>query len=91
MHLPLSQNTNGCGGTLAVSTVGLLPGTVVLARMMNCSTHNPGGKATSFSGWAAVLLLHLLALLPATVVIVAVNVCVVCTIAVPVAVIVIVM
>ena len=76
---------------MAVSTVGLLPGAVVLARMVNCSTHDPGGKASSFSGWAAVLLLHLLALLPATVVIVAVNVCVVCTIAVPVAVIVIVM
>ena len=74
-----------------MSTVGLLPGTVVLARMMNCSTHNPGGKATSFAGWAAVLLLHLLALLPATVAIVAVNVCVVCPITLAVDVIVIVM
>ena len=91
MLFPLSQNSNGCGDTLAVITVGLLPGTVIWARMMNCSTHNPGGKATSFSGWAAVALLHLLELLPATLVIVAVNVCVVCTIAVPVAVIVIVM
>ena len=91
MHLPLSQNTDGCGGTLAVSTVGLLPGTVVLARMMNCTTHNPGGKATSFSGWAAVALLHLLELLPATLVIVAVNVCVVGTIAVPVGIIVLLM
>ena len=76
---------------MAVSTVGLLPGAVVLARMVNCSTHDPGGKASSFSGWAAVLLLHLLALLPATVVIVAVNVCVVGTIAVLLGIIVIVM
>ena len=45
----------------------------------------------SFSGWAAVLLLHLLALLLATVVTVVVNVSVVCTIAVAVAVIVTVM
>ena len=74
-----------------MSTVGLLPGTVIWPRVMNYSTHNPGGKATRFSGWAAVALLHLLELLPATLVIVAVNVCVVCTIAVPVAVIVIVM
>ena len=48
----------------------------------SCSTHGRGGKAGSFSGWAAVLLLHLLALLLATVVIVVVNVSVVCTIAV---------
>ena len=53
--------------------------------------HNSGGNASSFSGCVAVLLLNLLALPPATVVIVAVNVCVVGTIAVPVAIIVIVM
>ena len=76
---------------MAVSTVGLLPGAVVLARMVNCSTHDPGGKASSFSGWAAVLLLHLLALLLATIVNVVVNVSLVCTIAVAVAVIVTVM
>ena len=45
----------------------------------------------SFSGWAAVLLLHLLALLLAIVVTVVVNFSVVCTIAVAVAVIVTVM
>ena len=43
----------------------------------SCTTHDPGGKAHSFSGWAAVLLLHLLALLLATVVIVVVYVSVV--------------
>ena len=43
----------------------------------SCTTHDPGGKARSFSGWAAVLLLHLLALLLATVVNVVVNVSVV--------------
>ena len=57
----------------------------------SCSTHDPGGKAGRFSGWAAVLLLHLLALLLATVVFVDVNVSVVWTTAVAVAVIVTVM
>ena len=45
----------------------------------------------SFSGWAAVLLLHLLALLLATAVAVVINVSVVCTAAVAIAVIVTVM
>ena len=76
---------------MAVRTVGLLPGALPLGRIVNCSTHNSGGNASSFSGCVAGLLLNLLALPPATVVIVAVNVCVVGTIAVPVAIIVIVM
>ena len=91
MRLPLIQKTNGCADTVAVRTVGLLPGAVLLARIVNCSMHDPGGNASSFSGCVAVLLLNLLALPPATVVIVAVNVCVVGTIAVPVGIIVIVM
>ena len=91
MRLPLIQKTNGCANTVAVRTVGLLPGAVLLARIVNCSMHNSGGNASSFSGCVAVLLLNLLALPPATVVIVAVNVCVAGTIAVPVGIIVILM
>ena len=53
--------------------------------------HNSGGNESSFSGCVAGLLLNLLALPPATVVIVAVNVCVAGTIDVSVAIIVILM
>ena len=76
---------------MAVTTVGLLPEPVLLARIVNCSMHNSGGNASSFSGCVAGLLLNLLALPPATVVIVAVNVCVAGTIDVSVATIVILM
>ena len=76
---------------MAVTTVGLLPEPVLLARIVSCSMHNSGGNATSFSGCVAGLLLNLLALPPATVVIVAVNVCVAGTIGVSVGIIVIVM
>lgn len=76
---------------MAVTTVGLLPEPVLLARIVNCSMHNSGGNASSFSGCVAGLLLNLLALPPATVVIVAVNVCVAGTIDVSVAIIVILM
>ena len=76
---------------MAVTTVGLLPEPVLLARIVNCSMHNSGGNPSSFSGCVAGLLLNLLALPPATVVIVAVNVCVAGTIDVSVAIIVILM
>ena len=76
---------------MAVTTVALLPEPVLLARIVNCSMHNSGGNPSSVSGCVAGLLLNLLALPPATVVIVAVNVCVAGTIDVSVGIIVILM
>ena len=76
---------------MAVTTIGLLPEPVLLACIVNCSMHNSGGNASSFSGCVAGLLLNLLALPPATVVIVAVNVCVAGTIGVSIGIIVILM
>ena len=91
MGLPLIQKTNGCADTVDVRTVGLLPGAVLLERIVNSSVHNSSDNESSFSGCVAVLLLNLLALPPATVVIVAVNVCVAGTIGVSIGIIVILM
>ena len=70
-----NENTpqNSCSMPQAAAIAALFSALPEPMFLSAPAAHDPGGKAHSFSGWAAVLLLHLLALLLATIVNVVVN------------------